>query len=114
MSLNIEAAVIGRLNEAGIPAYAVPPKDRPERFATVEEVGRRSLAGGFVAVRSVTVTAWAATYYKASVLMDECEEAMAALDAPEITRVSEDGRFRFPSEHGEPRYQASYDVTVNV
>lgn len=114
MSFNVEAAVIARLNEAGIKAYAVPPKDRPTRFATVEEIGRRSLAGGFIAVRSVTVTAWAETLYQASVLMDACEDAMAELDSDEITDVTEDGRFRFPSEDGEPRYQASYDITTNV
>jgi hypothetical protein len=113
-AFNVEAAVVARLNEAGVAAYATPPADRPERFATVEEVGRRSLAGGFIAVRSVAVTAWAPTLYQASALMDECEAAMASIDAPEVTGVEEGSRYRFPSEHGEPRYQASYDITVNV
>lgn len=112
--MNVEALMIAHLNSCGIAAYAAPPADRPERFATVELAGRRAAASGFAAVYTVAVQSWAGSLYDASELMGEVERAMRSFDAPDVSRVRADSAYRFETSDRRPRYQALYEITANV
>lgn len=110
---NIETMVIDHLNSAGIKTYGVAPQKHVYPFATVELLGRSNLVNHFVERRSVSVTTWAASFVGAAELMQKVEEAMKTFDDPYITDVAQGSLFRFPSTDGIPRYQTSYDFTIN-
>lgn len=110
---NIETKVISHLNNNNITAYGVAPKEHKYPFATVELVGRSSLSNHFLERRSLSITTWAATFGAAAELMQQVEDAMESFDDPYITDVAQGSLFRFPSTDGIPRYQTSYDFTIN-
>lgn len=110
--LNVEDLAIQALRAAGIDAFDAPPADRPDEFATVEEVGRRPLASGFKEAVSIAVQAWAASNWRASQLMDRADEAVFGISGADVCGVSHTARYRFPSDDGVPRYQSTFEITI--
>ena len=110
--MNIEATIISYLNENGIKAVSDVPKDRPERFVTVERTG--GTHDSVVLDRpTVAVQAWASTRYEASELMMEVDALMRNLVSVEgVNRCKRNSLYNYPDESGHPRYQAVYDLVT--
>lgn len=111
--MNIEAAIIGGLNEAlTVGVYADVPKTRPDSFVTVERTGGSRDYYGLIDRPTIAVQSWAETRYKASQLANDVDKAMHALVGSNgITNVETNTITNFPSTDGVPRYQGLYEIT---
>ena len=117
MTVNVEKVVIGATNADdrldGIPVVGEVPKDRPDRFITVERTG-----GAPQDVRDlpfVTAHAWDKTRQAAS------ETAMLFADIlrdlavthPSIARVSIESIYNDPDISGYPRYRITAQIVTH-
>lgn len=111
--MDAEAHVIAYLAGAlGVPVSADVPRDRPDEFVTVEQVGAAYGDHAIVGTPSLAIQSWAPTRYLARQLAGRVHDAMMALPGEHgpVTHVSPTGPANFPtSEH--PRYQGTYTLT---
>ncbi len=115
--MQIESFLIGWLNAQNIEAeaYAAPERwegPKPSRFMTLERVGGPS--NGYLDNPMVAVQFWARSKADAEELATEVDRIILR-DLPNedaITHVSRNSLVYYPTEFGEPRYQAVYDISV--
>lgn len=111
---DVTADLVAWIPEAlGVPAYATPPAERPERFATVERIG------GGVSVGweepSVAVQLWAGSEAEASALANAAARALV-LDypsRPHVRAASVDAVYSFSDpQSGHARWQVAADLVT--
>jgi hypothetical protein len=87
-----------------VPCYGDVPRDRPERFITVERTGGpHELA---MDRPTLAIQCWAQSRAQASVLAQTVCLALDELDAePEVFYAKITGPYNFPTAEQEPRYQ---------
>lgn len=113
--MDIEVTIIKYLS-ACLPEVSVSgdlPNPRPERAVTLERTGgpedRIVLDHPTIAIQC-----WGKTRSEAMELADSVEEYMRQLDDPGIPEVAKSGKYNFPDEYGNPRYQLVYDLICYV
>ena len=112
---SIEEAVRNWLVDMGYDAYVRVPKDRPQKFVTVERTGGG--VSNMVDYPMVAVQTWAQTQAEAE--EDACAIRMVALvgEPPEgvhSMRVNA-GPYKFYDEDSmQPRYQTVFDVACQL
>ena len=112
---SIEEAVRNWLVDMGYDAYVRVPKDRPQKFVTVERTGGG--VANMVDYPMVAVQTWAQTQAEAE--EDACAIRMVALvgEPPEgvhSMRVNA-GPYKFYDEDSmQPRYQTVFDVACQL
>ena len=94
------------------PVYISTPKDKPEEYFVIEKTG-----GGIdnkIKQATITVQAYAKTYYKASILIDEANAAMldGLITLDEVSDVYLNGSYDYTdTETKRPRYQSVFVIT---
>ena len=112
--MDIEPQVISFLaSSLEVPVYANPPEKHPEKFVTVTLEG--GSVGDVVIEKSlVSVRSWAPSQSEAKRLardVDVIVREYMALE-PWVLRVTRESFYPWPSAEREPRYQATYQLTV--
>lgn len=111
--MNAEIAVISYLSDA-IPDVNVSadlPNPRPEKAITIERTG--GAENSIVLDHpTIAIQCWANTRLEAALLADEVDKAMRVWDNPSVPDVQRSGKYNFPDEYGNPRYQLVYDLIV--
>lgn len=112
---SIEEALLDWLTDMGYAAFVRVPKNRPDRFVTVERTGGN--VADMVDHPTVAIQTWATTQAVAE--EDACAIRMVALmgQLPEgvhSMRVNS-GPYKFYDEDSDmPRYQTLFDVTCQL
>ena len=112
---SIEEAVLDWLEDMGYAAYTRVPKDRPDRFVTIERTGGSVI--DMVDHPLIAVQTWATSQAVAEA--DACAIRMVALvgvlpEGVHSMRVNS-GPYKFYDEDSDmPRYQVLYDVTCQL
>lgn len=109
--VDVEAALVSHLaHEVGVPCYADVPRDRPDRFATVELLGSTEEVYGAIDHQTVAVQSWANTTYEASELARWIDRAMfMATNIGNVWHCERTSLARFPDPDSRtPRYQGIY------
>ena len=94
------------------PVYISTPKDKPEEYFVLEKTG-----GGIdnkIRQATITVQAYAKTYYKASLLIDQANAAMldGLITLDQISDVEMNGSYDYTdTTTKKPRYQSIFVVT---
>lgn len=112
--MNAEAWLISHLSgKLGVPASAVPPKDRPASFVTVERTSGPSEP--WRDMPTMAVQCWAPTDHAASELARRARDACLDYSSePGVSRVSVEGLYRFPDpDSGQSRYQLVVEMTTS-
>ena len=110
--MNIEQVIIKHLTAAlDVPVKADVPKNRPERFVTVERVGGQ-LAYYVFDHADIAVQAWAPTRHEASELIELADTAMHRItEITNITKVARNSITNFPDPDDKlSRYQGYYEL----
>lgn len=99
------------LTAASIPVYTEIPKDRPEKFVTLERTG--GTRSNYIETATMAFQMWAPTLYEAASL---CETVKAIVDAsialPDIAAVELVSNGNFTDQSTKTyRYQAVYNIT---
>lgn len=113
--MNAEVAIIRYLAEC-LPDVSVSgdlPNPRPAKAVTLERTGG---AEDRIVLDhpTIAIQCWGNTRAEAMFLADNVEECMRQLDDPEIPDVAKSGKYNFPDEYGNPRYQLVYDLTCYI
>ena len=111
----IEATLIGYLrNELGVHVSASVPRDRPQRFVTVERTG--GALDQFRDLPMFAVQAWGVSAADAASLADDVRKALPGLiEVDEVARVNVGSTYNFPDpDSGQARYQTVCDLVVKV
>lgn len=108
--MDIRANTIQACRLLGVQAYATPPAERPDEFATVE-VGSGRVKSRVACTAVVTVTAWAKSELRAAALAGQlrdglCQGYTGTLDVSVNANTYSDN----DTESGTPR--ASFALTV--
>lgn len=112
---SIEQTVMEWLESLGYDAYINVPKNRPQRFATVERTGGEVM--DLVDHPTVAVQSWAQSAADAE--SDACAIRLAAMtgtlpNGVHSMRVNS-GPYKFYDEESmQPRYQTLYDVVCQI
>lgn len=113
---DIESELVNYLLDSGFAAFGDVPEDKrkPQEFVTVERTGGTATEhvkdDAMVAVQS-----WAASRADASILAIKVDESVRGfLRNPRVCKVRRQSLVNFPSENGEPRYQAIYEITTTL
>lgn len=110
---DIEATAIAYLTRAlGVPAYAEVPRNRPDRFVTVERTGGGTERG--IDWPTLAVQSWAPSRHEASALARCVDEAMLAMpdEVPSVPSCESQSIYNFPDpDSGGSRYQGVYNLT---
>lgn len=94
------------------PVYISTPKDKPEEYFVLEKTG-----GGIdekIRQATITVQAYAKTFYKASSMIEEANAAMmdGLISLDQISRVYLNGSYNFTdTTTKKPRYQSVFVIT---
>lgn len=111
---DVESELVHYLLDAGFAAFGDVPEDRPQQFVTVERTGG-TVTEHVKDDAMVAVQSWAASRADASVLAVKADEAVRGfVRNPRVCKVSRQSLVNFPSENGEPRYQAIYEITTTL
>lgn len=111
---DIESELVSYLLDEGFAAFGDVPEDKPQEFVTVERTGG-TITAHVKDDAMVAVQSWAASRADASALSVRVDEAMPGfLRNPSVCKVYRQSLVNFPSEDGEPRYQASYEITTKL
>lgn len=111
----IEADVIARLKSVlMVPVSASVPKNRPDRFVTVERTG--GPLDAFRDLPQFAVQAWGKSVVDASSLADEVRQALPDLiNLPNVADVTIGSTYNYPDpDSGQARYQTVFDLVVKV
>lgn len=113
--MNIEAAVIAYLSEElpGIHVSADLPNPRPDKAITLERTGG-SLDGHVLDHPTIAVQCWASSRLEAALLADQVDETMRNWNDPSVPSIERSGKYNFPDEYGNPRYQIVFDLLFYV
>lgn len=115
VAFDVVAALVAWLpGVSGAPAFAEVPRERPEKFVTVERTG-----GGFsvgIDRPALAVQAWASSNAEAAELALAIRDALAlrcAREVPQVCRCSVEGLYSFPDPDSRmSRYQLSVYMTT--
>lgn len=111
----IEADVIAFLkSELDVPVSASVPKDRPERFVTVERTG--GALDTFRDLPQFAIQVWGKSTADAAALADEVRKTLPRLtELTHVARVNVGGTYNFPDpDSSQARYQTVCDLVVKV
>lgn len=113
--MNAEVAVINYLAEC-FPDISVSgdlPNPRPPKAITLERTGGPE--GAIVLDRpTIAIQCWAQSRADAMLLADDVDAAMREWNDPNVPDVSRSGKYNFPDEYGNPRYQLIYDLIIYI
>lgn len=113
--MNAEVAIIKYLSESlpDVNVSADLPNPRPAKAVTLERAGGRE-DSIVLDHPTLAIQCWGSTRLEALELADEVDVLMRELDDPSIPSVEMSGKYNFPDEYGNPRYQLVYDLIVYV
>lgn len=100
----------------GCPVYAKVPRERPERFVTLQRTGGPADVYGLIDRPTLAVQSWAQSDYEASCLAAAVDAAMH--QAPDHVRnlmsCERNTLHDFPDPDSRlPRYQGLYELVTN-
>lgn len=113
--MNIEALLIAYLSNElpDINVSADLPNPRPSKAITVERTGGRE-DSIVLDHPTIAIQCWASTRLEAALLADEVDRVMRDWNDPGVPDVLRSGKYNFPDEYGNPRYQLVYDLIVYI
>lgn len=115
--LDVIAELIPYLRGAvGVDAYAEVPRERPERFVTLERTGGGAEVFGAIDRPTLAVQSWAPTNYSAFALATAVDAAMLAAPwhVANLMSCERNTLHNFPDpDSRSPRYQGLYELTTN-
>lgn len=113
--MNVEVTLVSYLSECfpDISVSADLPNPQPEKAITLERTGGPE--NKIVLDHpTIAIQCWAKTRADALLLADEVDKAMRSMDDPEIPDVQRSGKYNFPDEYGNPRYQLVYNLITYI
>lgn len=115
--LDVIEALRPYLSEAvGVPVYAEPPRDRPERFVTLERTGGASEVYGCIDRPTLAVQSWAPSNHQAFALASVVDVAMltSQWSIENLMSCERNSLYNFPDPDSRiSRYQAIYELVTN-
>lgn len=113
--MNAEVALIQYLTKSfpDVNVSSDLPNPRPPQAITLERTG-----GGEDSIvldrPTIAIQCWSNNHVDAMLLADEVDKAMREWDNPSIPDIHRSGKYYFPDEYGNPRYQLVYDLIVYI
>jgi hypothetical protein len=112
----LEAVIIQFLNESiriPAPVFSDVPKERPDTFITVEQVGGAT-QNVVIDTASFAIQCYSTSRYNAAMLSEKVDNELRDefIKSPYITRVKRNSFYNFPEENTKhSRYQLVVDIT---